>query len=82
MVQDKISEVASGLISAYDSGELTQALGEGRDGWQKWVKGFGKSTKRKVCCDPITSSFLFCCAFDFLNTDPWFHLHVTYLTAK
>jgi hypothetical protein len=26
VVQDKISEVASGLISAYDSGELTQAL--------------------------------------------------------
>lgn len=67
MVQDKISEVASGLISAYDSGELTQALAEGRDGWQKWVKGFGKSMKRKVC-DPITSSFLFCCAFDFVTT--------------
>nr|CAB3445357.1 unnamed protein product [Digitaria exilis] len=38
VVQDKISEVASGLIAAYDSGELTQALAEGRDGWQKWVK--------------------------------------------
>ncbi|KAF8677229.1 hypothetical protein HU200_046707 [Digitaria exilis] len=47
VVQDKISEVASGLIAAYDSGELTQALAEGRDGWQKWVKGFGKSLKRK-----------------------------------
>ncbi|GJM90049.1 hypothetical protein PR202_ga06289 [Eleusine coracana subsp. coracana] len=47
VVQDKISEVASGLISAYDSGELTQALAEGRDGWQKWVKSFGKSLKRK-----------------------------------
>jgi len=47
VVQDKISEVALGLISAYDSGELTQALAEGRDGWQKWVKGFGKSLKRK-----------------------------------
>lgn len=51
VVQDKISEVASGLIAAYDSGELTQALAEGRDGWQKWVKGFGKSLKRKVSCD-------------------------------
>ena len=51
VVQDKISEVALGLISAYDSGELTQALAEGRDGWQKWVKGFGKALKRKVCCD-------------------------------
>ncbi|CAL5024380.1 unnamed protein product [Urochloa decumbens] len=47
VVQDKISVVASGLISAYDSGELNQALTEGRDGWQKWVKGFGKSLKRK-----------------------------------
>ena len=57
VVQDKISEVALGLISAYDSGELTQALAEGRDGWQKWVKGFGKALKRKVCCDSIMSSF-------------------------
>ncbi|BAF07628.1 glutamate--tRNA ligase, chloroplastic/mitochondrial [Oryza sativa Japonica Group] len=47
VVQDKLSEVASGLISAYDSGELCQALAEGRDGWQKWVKIFGKSLKRK-----------------------------------
>ncbi|KAG8057932.1 hypothetical protein GUJ93_ZPchr0002g25244 [Zizania palustris] len=47
LVQDKLSEVASGLISAYDSGELCQALAEGRDGWQKWVKFFGKSLKRK-----------------------------------
>jgi glutamyl-tRNA synthetase len=57
VVQDKISEVASGLISAYESGELTQALAEGRDGWQKWVKGFGKSLKRKVRCYSITSFF-------------------------
>lgn len=61
VVQDKISEVASGLISAYDSGELTQALAEGRDGWQKWVKGFGKSLKRKVRCDSVTSFFLLLC---------------------
>lgn len=67
VLQDKISEVASGLISAYDSGELTQALAEGRDGWQKWVKGFGKSLKRKVCCDPITFFFTFRCAFDFVT---------------
>lgn len=66
-VQDNISEVALSLISAYDSGELTQALAEGRDGWQKWVKGFGKSLKRKVCCDPITF-FSFRCAFDFVTT--------------
>ena len=69
VVQDKISEVALGLISAYDSGELTQALAEGRDGWQKWVKGFGKSLKRKVCCDSIVSFFFFfCCAFDFTGS--------------
>ena len=66
VVQDKISEVALGLISAYDSGELTQALAEGRDGWQKWVKGFGKALKRKVCCDynvfsPLLLCFLTLC---------------------
>ncbi|KAJ4758774.1 Glutamate--tRNA ligase [Rhynchospora pubera] len=47
IVQDKLSEVASGLISAYDSGELLAALDEGHAGWQKWVKSFGKSLKRK-----------------------------------
>jgi glutamyl-tRNA synthetase len=57
VVQDKISEVALSLISAYDSGELTQALAEGRDGWQKWVKGFGKCIKRKVCFDLICLPF-------------------------
>lgn len=60
VVQDKISEVALGLISAYDNGEFTQALAEGRDGWQKWVKGFGKSLKRKVCHDSITFFSLLC----------------------
>ena len=48
MVEDKLSEVASALISAYDSGELGQALAEGDDGWKKWVKAFGKTHKRKV----------------------------------
>lgn len=47
VVEDKLSEVASGLISAYDSGELGQALAEGHDGWKKWVKSFGKTHKRK-----------------------------------
>jgi glutamyl-tRNA synthetase len=63
VVQDKISEVALGLISAYDSGELTQALAEGRDGWQKWVKSFGKSLKRKVRCDSIMSFFFLLLCF-------------------
>ena len=74
MVQDKISEVASGLISAYDSGELTQALGEGRDGWQKWVKGFGKSIKRKVCFDPICVPFGSVVLLTLLPRDLWLHL--------
>ncbi|KAF3320123.1 glutamate--tRNA ligase [Carex littledalei] len=47
IVQDKLSEVAASLISAYDSGELLEALNEGHSGWQKWVKSFGKSLKRK-----------------------------------
>jgi hypothetical protein len=51
VVEDKLSEVASALISAYDSGELGQALAEGDDGWKKWVKSFGKTHKRKVSLD-------------------------------
>ncbi|OAY85606.1 Glutamate--tRNA ligase, chloroplastic/mitochondrial [Ananas comosus] len=47
IVQDKLSEVAASLISAYDSGELREALEEGHAGWQKWVKSFGKLLKRK-----------------------------------
>ncbi|URE38992.1 glutamyl-tRNA synthetase [Musa troglodytarum] len=47
IVQDKLSEVAASLISAYDGGELPAALEEGHAGWQKWVKGFGKLLKRK-----------------------------------
>jgi glutamyl-tRNA synthetase len=48
IVQDKLSEVAASLISAYDSGEILEALSEGRSGWQKWIKNFGKYLKRKV----------------------------------
>lgn len=47
LLEDKLSEVASSLISAYDSGELREALEEGPDGWKKWVKSFGKLLKRK-----------------------------------
>ena len=48
VLEDGLSEVAAGLLAAYDSGELLQALEEGKAGWQKWVKSFGKSLKRKV----------------------------------
>ncbi|OVA00688.1 Glutamyl/glutaminyl-tRNA synthetase [Macleaya cordata] len=47
VLEDKLSEVATSLLAAYDSGELGVALEEGHAGWQKWVKGFGKSLKRK-----------------------------------
>lgn len=48
LVEDKLSEVAASLLSAHESGELHSVLEEGLAGWQKWVKGFGKSLKRKV----------------------------------
>ncbi|KAM7482828.1 hypothetical protein LguiB_007411 [Lonicera macranthoides] len=47
VLEDGLSEVVSGLLAAYDSGELLHALEEGQAGWQKWVKSFGKSLKRK-----------------------------------
>ncbi|OAY57367.1 hypothetical protein MANES_02G091600v8 [Manihot esculenta] len=47
VVEDKLDEVSSRLLAAYDSGELLSALEEGPSGWQKWVKNFGKSLKRK-----------------------------------
>ncbi|KAL2926747.1 Glutamate--tRNA ligase chloroplastic/mitochondrial [Bienertia sinuspersici] len=47
VLEDGLSDVAASLIAAYDSGELMSALQEGPTGWQKWVKGFGKSLKRK-----------------------------------
>ncbi|KAI9073884.1 hypothetical protein K1719_044156 [Acacia pycnantha] len=45
--EDKLSEFSASLLAAYDSGEIMAALEEGHAGWQKWVKGFGKSLKRK-----------------------------------
>ncbi|KAK6129453.1 hypothetical protein DH2020_036802 [Rehmannia glutinosa] len=47
VLEDKLSEVAASLLIAYDSGEFSSALEEGNAGWQKWVKSFGKSLKRK-----------------------------------
>ncbi|XP_068647534.1 glutamate--tRNA ligase, chloroplastic/mitochondrial [Aristolochia californica] len=47
IVIDKLSEVATSLLSAYDCGDLQNVLEEGPAGWQKWVKSFGKLLKRK-----------------------------------
>ncbi|KAI3938081.1 hypothetical protein MKW98_018637 [Papaver atlanticum] len=47
VLEDKLLEVATSLLAAYDSGELGVALEEGHAGWKNWVKSFGKSTKRK-----------------------------------
>ncbi|GMP37219.1 hypothetical protein CsSME_00009007 [Camellia sinensis var. sinensis] len=47
VLQDGLPEVAASLLATYYSGELLGALEEGHAGWQKWVKSFGKSLKRK-----------------------------------
>ncbi|VFQ99090.1 unnamed protein product [Cuscuta campestris] len=47
VLDDGLCEVAESLQAAYSSGELLGALEEGQPGWQKWVKTFGKSLKRK-----------------------------------
>uniref|UniRef100_A0A7N0UD46 glutamate--tRNA ligase n=2 Tax=Kalanchoe fedtschenkoi TaxID=63787 RepID=A0A7N0UD46_KALFE len=47
VLEDKLPEFCASLLDAYDSGELLAALEEGSAGWQKWVKAFGKSLKRK-----------------------------------
>lgn len=47
LLQDNLSGFAASLLAAYDNGDLVAALEEGHAGWQKWVKGFGKSLKRK-----------------------------------
>ncbi|KAK1394626.1 Glutamate--tRNA ligase [Heracleum sosnowskyi] len=47
VLEDGLSEFADRLLAAYDSGELFDALDQGKPGWQKWVKSFGKSVKRK-----------------------------------
>ncbi|QCE04612.1 glutamyl-tRNA synthetase [Vigna unguiculata] len=47
LLQDNLSEFAASLLAAYDSGDLVAALEDGHDGWKSWVKGFGKSLKRK-----------------------------------
>ncbi|KAL8267971.1 hypothetical protein R6Q59_001769 [Mikania micrantha] len=47
ILEDGLPVVAESLLAAYDNGELLGALEEGKSGWQKWVKAFGKSLKRK-----------------------------------
>lgn len=47
-IQDNLPEFCASFLAAYDSGDLVGALEEGQAGWKNWVKGFGKSTKRKV----------------------------------
>lgn len=48
VIRDSLAEFCASFVAAYDSGDLVGALEEGQAGWQKWVKGFGKSLKRKV----------------------------------
>lgn len=47
MLEEGLIVVAESLLAAYDNGEFMSALEEGKSGWQKWVKAFGKSLKRK-----------------------------------
>lgn len=47
IVDDNLREVAEAILNAYDSGEVQNAIKSGHDDWQKWVKGVGKSLKRK-----------------------------------
>ncbi|CAK9140173.1 unnamed protein product [Ilex paraguariensis] len=47
VLEERLPEVAASLLAAYDNGDLVGAFEEGSSGWQKWVKSFGKSLKRK-----------------------------------
>lgn len=47
IVEDNLREVADAILTAYDNGELQDAIKGGHDSWQKWVKSAGKSLKRK-----------------------------------
>ncbi|XP_058743399.1 glutamate--tRNA ligase, chloroplastic/mitochondrial [Vicia villosa] len=47
VIQDNLPEFCASFLAAYDSGDLLRALEEGQAGWKNWVKGFGKSLKRK-----------------------------------
>ena len=43
VLNDNLSEVVEALLSAYDNGELQNALENCSSGWQNWVKSFGKA---------------------------------------
>lgn len=47
VVEDGFVEVARAVLAGYDSGELTEAVGAGPDGFKKWVNGVGKAQGRK-----------------------------------
>lgn len=47
VLEDGFAEVASTVLSAYESGEITEAIGQGPDGYKKWIKGVGKALGRK-----------------------------------
>lgn len=46
-IEDGFGEVASAVVSAYESGELNEALQDGAAGFKKWIKALGKSLDRK-----------------------------------
>ena len=43
VLNDNLSEVVEALLSAYDNGELQNALENCSSGWKNWVKTFGKA---------------------------------------
>ena len=43
ILNDDLSEVVEALLSAYDNGELQNALENCSSGWKNWVKIFGKA---------------------------------------
>jgi len=53
VVDDNITEVVSSIVAAYDSGELQAMIDGDHDAWQKWIKGIGKTFKRKVTSFPF-----------------------------
>ena len=46
VLNDNLSEVVEALLSAYDNGELQNALENCSSGWKNWVKSFGKALIR------------------------------------
>lgn len=48
LLEDNLAEVADAIIKEFDEGKLTEAINGGHDSWQAWIKGIGKSMKRKV----------------------------------